>query len=356
MGVKGGKKSKELFEDSLEDSMDNEPPRKKSLEEEEISEASVDPYDGDKLFKKVLLIGLALRAGLLMISAIWDSTQEVKMEDIDYKVYTDGAGYVMEGRSPYDRLTYRYTPLLAWIMTPNIFLTRQFGKFLFSICDMLTSLMIYKILKKQDVPVNQAVFLVSLHTLNVFMAYTTVRGSVESLILFFIIGTSYFILRQNYVVAGFFYGFSIHFRIYPIIYATTFYLFIDHHKNGTQRGLWAIFNRNFITINRLTFTFWTVSVLGSLTMFFYMIYGYEFLYETYLYHFIRKDNRHNFSMYFYLMYYMYADTTSSLIGTIAFLPQWILVFGASFYLYMDLYFALFIQTISFVTFNKVITA
>ena len=40
-------------------------------------------------------------------------------------------------------------------------------------------------------------------------------------------------------------------------------------------------------------------VFMALAVFFYYLYGYDFVYETYLYHFTRRDNRHSKSVYFY---------------------------------------------------------
>jgi len=93
----------------------------------------------------------------------------------------------------------------------------------------------------------------------------------------------------------------------------------------------------------------------GLTYYFYTVYGYEFLYETYLYHFVRKDNRHNYSVYWYLIYHLYDEQTSNLIAILLFIPQWLLIIMAGFLFYYDIFFATFIQTMVFVTFNKVVT-
>lgn len=77
--------------------------------------------------------------------------------------------------------------------------------------------------------------------------------------------------------------------------------------------------------------------------------------HTYLYHVTREDHRHNFSIWFYQMY-LGIDNTSPWMGLVAFVPQLALVTIIGIAFGKDLFFATFVQTFIFVTFNKVITS
>lgn len=92
------------------------------------------------------------------------------------------------------------------------------------------------------------------------------------------------------------------------------YLYIDHNKPGSMSTVKGFFSKN-----RLLFTIISASVFVASVAFFYVKYGWVFLYETYLYHSIRKDNRHNFSVYFYYIYLNFEGVTM-VRAALAFLP------------------------------------
>jgi hypothetical protein len=80
------------------------------------------------------------------------SVYDLKYTDIDYNIFTDAAQLVVSGQSPYDRSTYRYPPLLAIIMTPNMFFLPEWGKLIFSLADVGIVYLIYAV-KRQCVHV-----------------------------------------------------------------------------------------------------------------------------------------------------------------------------------------------------------
>lgn len=171
------------------------------------------------------------------------------------------------------------------------------------------------------------------------------RGSNDNIIVMLVFGTLYYLLNRQYFVAGLWYGLSVHFKIYPIIYCFVFYLFIDCDRAALLSNNNPWFQRvfsNFFTKNRIIFTLTSAFTFIALTGIFYLMYGYEFLYEAYLYHIIRRDNRHNYSVYWHLIYQIYDIDQSKIISILCFIPQWIVVISAGFAFYHDLFFAMVI--------------
>ena len=96
--------------------------------------------DSDALASAALVAaGACVRGGLLAVGAWQDEHARVKYTDIDYEVYTDAAGFLAAGGSPYERTTYRYTPLLAGALVPNVTLHKAWGKLLFCAADLVAA-------------------------------------------------------------------------------------------------------------------------------------------------------------------------------------------------------------------------
>lgn len=85
-----------------------------------------------------LCVGFAVRLAVVFYGIFHDHWFRVPFTDVDYHVFSDAAQHVAMGGSPYDRHTYRYPPLLAWLLVPNC-LHPVWGKILFSALDLLVS-------------------------------------------------------------------------------------------------------------------------------------------------------------------------------------------------------------------------
>lgn len=290
------------------------------------------------------ILGMLFRLTFLFISDYIDRLDlKAQYTDIDYLVFTDGAKYVLEGGSPYDRHTYRYTPLLAYLVMPSIYWF-GFGKLIFVLSDLLTAHYLGLILKLSTRLSEEHIDnLLALWIFNPFAINISTRGSADTLIGLMIVIAIYYLLKGKILKAGLIFGFAAHFKIYPLLYALPMYFYIDR---GTKK---------LVTQKRFTFFVSSATIFILLFVFFFGIYGHTFAYEGFFYHLIRKDHRHSFSLFFYYIYLNFADIPIWLsIG--AFLPQIILLIAIGYKFYPDLPFCIFVQTFVFVMYNKVSTA
>ncbi|XP_014499476.2 GPI mannosyltransferase 1-like, partial [Vigna radiata var. radiata] len=141
---------------------------------------------------------------------------EVRYTDVDYLVFSDAAALMAAGDSPYKRTTYRYSPLLAFLLIPNSFIHRSWGKFLFSASDILVGYFIYYILKLRKAPENMCNISVMAWLFNPFTFTIGTRGNCEPIVCAVILWIMICLLKGNVLQSAFWYGLVVHFRIYPI--------------------------------------------------------------------------------------------------------------------------------------------
>jgi phosphatidylinositol glycan class M len=301
----------------------------------------------------------------------------MKYTDIDYYVFTDAARYVSRGGSPYARDTYRYTPLLAWLIYPTVWPGQfwfSFGKILFALGDVATGWMMFRILKEYKKMNNErALKFASIWLLNPMVATISTRGSSEGLLGVFVTALLWAVLAKQPSLAGFLLGFAVHFKIYPFIYAASIVWFLDDTQTGMEgktqpKSSTSLFDklRNFLHPARIYLALHSLLAFASLNLLMYNMYGWPFLEHSYLYHLTRIDHRHNFSPYNTLLYLNSSPKPTSLepatssfeLERLAFVPQLILsaVFIPLALAKKDLPNTMLAQTFAFVTFNKVCTS
>ncbi|KAB5578236.1 PIG-M-domain-containing protein [Coniochaeta sp. 2T2.1] len=325
-----------------------------------------------------------LRLVLLLYGLHQDANSAIKYTDIDYLVFTDAARSVARSRSPYDRETYRYTPLLAWLLVPTAWRTASSplgnaalfasGKVLFAVADLVAGWLIERILVSgtasgKGMSPAAARKYAAIWLLNPMVATISTRGSSEGLLGVLVMALLWAVLSKRTSLAGLLLGFGVHFKIYPFIYAPAIVWWMDDSRFGlslrappaakpptlTQRV------KAFLTPARLDLALVSLGTFSSLNILMYWTYGLPFITHTYLHHVVRIDHRHNFSPYNIQLYLASATPVASSgwqIESVAFFPQLLLscVLIPLVTAKADLPTSMLAQTFAFVTFNKVCTS
>lgn len=271
---------------------------------------------------QLFIVALLIRLWLIFYGDIL-SPEGVKYQDIDYEVFTNASRYIYNGGIAFDCDTYRYTPLLAWILQPSIFIHFEFGKILFIIIDIIGAYLLRHIIKyhlqkiHRENKINAMLWVSIIWLFNPIIFTISSRGSCDSIIILLVLATFYYILNEEWYKAGIIYGLAVHFRIYPFIYALAFVLFITHldeikNKNQTKRVMDTLTKMKLnMIIKRMIFNcnVWSFGLMSLLSFMCLNIICYAFmggniyLQESYFYHFTRIDDQHNFSIYFLFLKY-----------------------------------------------------
>ncbi|TEY85181.1 hypothetical protein BOTCAL_0016g00320 [Botryotinia calthae] len=327
-------------------------------------------------------LSILLRIILFFYGLYQDAHSPLKYTDIDYQVFTSASLYTSRSLSPYTRETYRYTPLLAWLLLPTTFspqhLWFHFGKILFAVCDILAGYLLHVILVSRGMDVGRAGKYAAIWLLNPMVATISTRGSSEGILGVLVIGLLWAVLKRKIVLAGILLGLGVHFKIYPVVYGISIVWFLDRDLipgsgsrkvggKGMKRGKMESGNDDiwgkivgFINRERITLVTASLTTFMGLNILMYYIYGYPFLQHTYLHHLTRIDHRHNFSPYNTLLYLRSALPSPSPLPleSLTFIPQLLLstVLLPLALSKQDLPTTMLAQTLTFVTFNKVVTS
>ncbi|KAG0138494.1 PIG-M-domain-containing protein [Tuber indicum] len=324
--------------------------------------------------RTLLGASILLRITLLFYGLYQDSTSPLKYTDIDYYVFTDASRYLLTNSNnasistPYSRETYRYTPLLAWLLLPTAlnpqFLFFSFGKIIFSAADVLAGWLIHLILTNGGMDRRSAGWFAGIWLVNPMVATISTRGSSEGLLGVLVVGIVWAVLRRRVVLAGVLVGLATHFKIYPVIYAPAIVWWLESEGGGRgekeSKNGWLEKAMGFVNRERVTFGAWALGTFVGLNVWMYKLYADPFLQHTYLHHLSRVDHRHNFSPYNTLLHLTSSPMghSSTPFASIPFFPQLLLsglVIPLSFAKH-DLPATMFAQTFAFVSFNKVCTS
>ncbi|KUI55807.1 GPI mannosyltransferase 1 [Cytospora mali] len=334
-------------------------------------------------------LSILLRFFLLLYGLWQDANSPLKYTDIDYLVFTDAARFLSHHHQdgPYARETYRYTPLLSWMLLPTTWTAHfqwlsvayfSFGKVLFALADLVAGWLIVKVLTMSQrrggggggggMSAVRARKFAAIWLLNPMVATISTRGSSEGLLAVMVMALLCAVLSRRFTLVGILLGLGVHFKIYPFIYAPAIVWWMDedHIPSTSPSSLTSASPLDralaFLTTARLKLALVSLITFTGLNLMMYALYGHPFLQHTYLHHVTRIDHRHNFSPYNILLYLTSAHLDGASAGfrieSVAFLPQLLLscVLIPFVMAKKDLPSTMLAQTWAFVAFNKVCTS
>jgi len=217
---------------------------------------------------------LMIRLILVMFGEWQDRTQRVPYTDVDYRVFTDAAAHMARGNSPYARATYRYTPLLAWMLQPNVWGLPVYGKLLFVVADVMVGWLVERCLALSSVTPRVAAGYSCLWLFNPITMIVSTRGNAEALIALSVLITLYCFRRRLIVLTGLFLALAIHLKMFPIIYSWPLFCGLGQQSSSGYGNIWANLRKpnsqqitlavsTIVTLTLVTLTMhsWCVSIL-----------------------------------------------------------------------------------------------
>jgi phosphatidylinositol glycan class M len=241
-----------------------------------------------------LILSFTLRLIVIAITHLLEKTSShdaPTWTDIDYHVFSDAGLLLLEGRSPYDRVTYRYPPIIAYFSMLNHVVHPTSAKVIFSVADIIAGFLMHRIILIEGIVPSEdaANAVVYGWLLNPISINISTRGSADSLpcvlSLAALLGAATAMMRyrahvqlksvakeskmiwlQPIILGAVAHGLAIHLKLYPVIYYPAFLSFcFQFRPPGCQRC--TIFN---IEVRRLSYIFqgniW-FPILSTLSLF-----------------------------------------------------------------------------------------
>jgi phosphatidylinositol glycan class M len=173
----------------------------------------------------------------LLFFGLWqDHHLAVPYTDVDYRVFSDAAAHVVRGGSPYERDTYRYTPLLAWALTPTV-LFSWWGKCIFIAADLWMGQLIQQYMTLRKAFPGTTRLCVNLWLFNPITVAISTRGSAEPLWGAFVLSALLCLAQRAHRQSAVWLALAIHCKIYPIIYVIPIMLLLASPAYGSTQAI-----------------------------------------------------------------------------------------------------------------------